>query len=140
MSDYIKYRTKDLAIIIPTKDRPKQIYRHLMSLVDQNCELGRVIIVDSGKNIEEIVLSFKDRIPVEYYKSDPGQVRQRNLAISMLDNTTNLVAWMDDDVTYYENSINHMIKFWNLVDSKTVGVGFNMIYQSKNNFNRCSWS
>ena len=131
----MKYSSKDLAIIIPTKDRPKQIYRHLMSLVDQNCELDRVIVVDSGKNIEEIVLSFKDRLPVEYYKSQPGQVRQRNLGISMLNDTTNLVAWMDDDVTYYENSINHMIKFWNLIDSKTVGVGFNMIYQSKNNFN-----
>ena len=52
----------------------------------------------------------------------------------MLNNTTNLVAWMDDDVTYYDNSINHMIKFWDSIDSKTVGVGFNMIYQSKKFF------
>ena len=131
----MKYNTSDLAVIIPTKDRPTHVKRHLRSLAGQDCDLGRVIIVDSGLNIEKIVLSFKDKLPVEYYRSEPGQVRQRNLAISLLDDSTKLVASMDDDATYHKGAISEMINFWNSVDLETAGVGFNIIYQSKNNLN-----
>ena len=78
-SKFLKYNSNELALIIPTKDRPVQVKRHLQSLVTQNCELGRVIVVASGEDIEEIVLSFKALLPVEYYRSEPGQIRQRNL-------------------------------------------------------------
>ena len=131
----MKYNTSDLAVIIPTKDRPTHVKRHLRSLAGQDCDLGRVIIVDSGLNIEKIVLSFQDRLPVEYYRSEPGQVRQRNLAISLLDDSTKLVASMDDDVTYHKGAISEMINFWNSVELETAGVGFNIVYQSKNNLN-----
>ena len=131
----MKYNTSDLAVIIPTKDRPTHVKRHLQSLAGQDCDLGRVIIVASGLNIEKIVLSFKDRLPVEYYHSEPGQVRQRNLAISLLDDSTKLVASMDDDATYHKGAILEMINFWNSVELETAGVGFNIVTQSKNNSN-----
>ena len=38
------YTTKDLAIIIPTKDRPDHVKRQLQSLVEQQCKLGRIIV------------------------------------------------------------------------------------------------
>ena len=66
------YNTKDLAIIIPTKDRPFEVKRHLQSLVKQKCKLGRVIVVASGQDIKEIVVCFKDSLPVEYYRSEPS--------------------------------------------------------------------
>ena len=102
----MKYTSKDLAVIIPTKDRPKQMRKHLQSLLDQQCELGRIIVVASGKNIEDIVLGFNDQLHVEYYSSEPGQIRQRNIGISKLDERTKLVACMDDDVTYNEDAVN----------------------------------
>ena len=123
----MKYKTTDLAIIIPTKDRPFQMKRHLQSLVEQKCILGRVIVVASGQDIKDIVLDFKDSLPVEYYKSEPDQIRQRNLGISKLDERTKLVACMDDDVTYHDDAIAKMIRFWNNIPSDTAGVGFNII-------------
>ena len=81
----MEYKTKDIAVIIPTKDRSFQMKRHLQSLVEQKCELSRVIVVASGQDIKDIVLNFKDNLPVEYYRSEPGQIRQRNVAISKLD-------------------------------------------------------
>ena len=123
----MKYNTTDLAIVIPTKDRPVLVKRHLQSLVDQNCELGRVIVVASGKDIRDIVLGFKDSLPIEYYRSEPGQIKQRNMGISKLDARTMLVAAMDDDVTYHEDAIVEMIHFWNSVEPDTAGVGFNII-------------
>ncbi len=79
------YTTKDLAVIIPTKDRPVEVKRHLQSLVKQKCKLGRVIVVASGQDIKDIVEGFKDRFPVEDYRSEPEQIRQRNVGISKLD-------------------------------------------------------
>jgi len=97
------YTTKDLAVIIPTKDRPVEVKRHLQSIVKQKCKLGRIVVVASGEDIKDIVESFKDSLPVEYYRSEPGQIRQRNLGILKLDERTKLVASMDDDVTYHED-------------------------------------
>jgi glycosyltransferase involved in cell wall biosynthesis len=121
------YSSKDLAVIIPTKDRPKQVKRHLQSLVAQNCELGRVIVVASGKDVKNLMLDFQDSLPLEYYRSEPGQIRQRNMGISKLDERTKLVATMDDDVIYHEDAVAEMIHFWNGVEPNTVGVTFNII-------------
>ena len=49
------YSSYDLAVIIPTKDRPGKVRRHLQSLIEQNCEIGRVIIVASGDDIQDII-------------------------------------------------------------------------------------
>ena len=72
---------------------------------------------------------------MEYYRSEPGQVRQRNLAISLLDDSTKLVASMDDDATYHKGAILEMLIFWNSVELEPAGVGFNVVFQSKNNLN-----
>ena len=48
------YKTAEFAVIIPTKDHPVQIKRILQSLVNQNCDLGRVNVVASGQDIKDI--------------------------------------------------------------------------------------
>lgn len=103
--------------------------------MEQKCKLGRVIVVASGQDIEEIVISFKELLPVEYYRSEPGQIRQRNLGISKLDERTKLVATMDDDVTYHEEAIIKMIEYWSSVKPDTGGVGFNMVNLPSNKHN-----
>ena len=128
------YTTKDLAVIIPTKDRPKQVKRHLESLAGQNCELERVIVVASGQDIKDIVLGFKEKLPVEYYRSESGQIRQRNLGISKLNDLTKLVATMDDDITYKKNAINNMIDFWNKLNNEVAGIGFNIVNLEKHRY------
>ena len=121
------YSSKDLAIIIPTKDRPKEVYRLLTSILELDTKVGRIIIVASGKNISDIIKNFEGKIPVEYYKSEPGQIKQRNKGIALLDSTTRLVATIDDDVYFSQNAVSEMIKFWNVVEQKTAGIGFNII-------------
>jgi glycosyltransferase involved in cell wall biosynthesis len=129
------YKTQDIAILIPTKDRPKEIERLIQSLVDQDCKIGRVIIVASGKDIQAVVTKFNPWLSVEYYRSEPGQIRQRNLGISILDDSTKLVATMDDDAVFHENSIKEMINFWNNVEPQTAGVGFNIVNQNPHKHN-----
>ena len=86
------YVSTDLAIIIPTKDRPKEVKRLLKSIAELDCKVGRIIIIATGMDIQNVVMSFVNRIPVEYYSSEPGQIKQRNKGISLLDDSTKLVA------------------------------------------------
>ncbi len=65
MTNQMNYTSSDIAVIIPTRNRPELIKRHLNSLVDQECKIGRVIVVASGIDVESIVIGFKDRLPVE---------------------------------------------------------------------------
>jgi len=126
------YSAKDFAIIIPTKDRPLQVKRHLQSLVDQNCELGRVIVVASGQNIKDIVLDFKDSLPVEYYMGESGQITQRNFGIKLLGKESKFVAFLNDDCIFQNNSLKHMINFIRSVDDETAGISFNRILVDNN--------
>lgn len=123
-----KYTGSDLALLIPTKDRPEKMKNLLESLAVQDVICGRIIVVASGQSIEGIVLSFCDRLPVEYYYCDtPGQIRQRNLAISKLDDRTPLVGSLDDDLVVEDGAISAMIDFWNRCEPETAGVAFNIV-------------
>ena len=121
------YSTKDLAIIIPTKNRPHLVMRLLNSLKEQET-CGRIIIVASGVNIRDTVMEFENNLPVEYYHSEiSGQIKQRNIGIHLLDSRTRLVSSLDDDLTFCKDAISNMISFWNSVEKETAGVGFNIV-------------
>jgi len=123
-----KLTGKDLAIIVPTKDRPGKIADLLNSLKDQSLSCGRIIIVDSGQDIKNIVDGFSDALPVEYYRSSvQGQIFQRNMGISLLDDKTQLVCSLDDDIVVEPDAIEAMIRFWNNREPDTAGVSFNII-------------
>jgi len=123
-----QYVAKELAIIIPTKDRPEKLRALLESIARQSSKCGRVIIVDSGKSVANIASGFKDLIPVEYYQSDvPGQIRQRNIGISQLTDNDRLVASLDDDLVLEQGALEAMIAGWNRVAGETAGIGFNIV-------------
>lgn len=49
--------------------------------------------MDGGKGVRDEVMGFSDRLPVAYYECQPpGQIRQRNMGISLLDDHTSLVV------------------------------------------------
>ena len=121
------YVSKDIAIIIPTRNRPEEVRRLLKSIYELDCEIGRIIIVASGQDIQKVVMKFKNILPVEYYSSERGQIRQRNHGISLLGDSTKLVATMDDDTTFKKTAVTEIIKFWNSVEPETAGVGFNIV-------------
>ena len=123
------YVPEELAILIPTKDRPNEVRRLLQSIAELDCKVGRVIVIASGLDIRDEVMTFQGALPVEYHYSQPGQIRQRNIGISLLNRTTKLVASLDDDAQLFESAVSEMISFWNSVPAKTAGVGFNIVNQ-----------
>lgn len=128
MSTDIKYAGSDLAFLIPTKDRPGKMTNLFNSLVGQTIQCSRIIIINGGESIEELVLSYNDRLPVEYYECrPPGQIRQRNMGIALLDRKTPLVGTLDDDIVLMPDAVEKMIAFWNTLPDATAAVSFNII-------------
>lgn len=128
------YKGSDLAIIVPTKDRPGKMRRLLESIAIQEVRPGRLIIIDGGESIEDVAMAYGDRLPLEYYRCrPPGQIRQRNMGIAMVDESTPLVASFDDDIVLEPGSLNRMLQFWNGTDDKTAGVSFNIINGPREN-------
>lgn len=122
------YTSQDVAFIIPTKDRPEKVKNVLSSMTKQTAPCGRVIIVDGGKSVKDIVMSFSDSLPVEYYECyPPGQIRQKNFGISLLDDRTPLVCFLDDDIVLEPQALKSMISFWNKCEKDTAGVSFNIV-------------
>ncbi len=115
----------DIAVVIPTKDRPIAIQLLLDSLVSQSISFGRILVVDSGEPIDFITTKYVGCLPLEYYRSARGQVRQRKLGISLLDESTPLVATIDDDLCFEENAFLELLKVFNSSFNDVAGVGFN---------------
>lgn len=122
------YRGEDLGFVIPTKDRPGKVENLLKSFTAQDVSCGRIILVDGGRSIRHIVEGFSGVLPVEYCRCDPpGQIRQRNMGIALLDERTPLVGFLDDDIVLTAGALGRMLSFWNSVAPLTAGVSFNVV-------------
>ncbi|MGK5091521.1 glycosyltransferase [Deltaproteobacteria bacterium TL4] len=130
-----QYSGQSIAFLIPTKDRPENMKNLLDSLAIQTVKCGRVIVVASGISIEKLVMSYENCLPIEYhYCEPPGQIRQRNLGISLLDDRTPLVACIDDDIILESDALSNMISFWNQVEPQTAGIAFNITNEPGNHY------
>ena len=123
-----QYTGDDLAILVPTYNRPEKISELLQSIAAQSLHPGRIIVIDGGKSVQREVDAFKRELPVEYHRCDPpGQIRQRNYGIALLDSATPLVASFDDDIVLEPQAIENILKFWNMSSLDTGAVSFNII-------------
>jgi len=115
-------------MLVPTKDRPHKMRALLDSLRLQKTPLGRIVVIDGGASIEELVMAYKGDLPVEYYScKPPGQIRQRNFGIALLRDDTPLIALFDDDIVLQEGAVAAMIDCWNRSEPDTAGIGFNIV-------------
>ncbi len=88
-SGAVRYAARDLAVLVPTKDRPAKLGQLLDSLAGQSEICGRVIIIDGGDSVRDVVMRYAGRLPVEHHVCrPPGQIRQRNMGIALLDERT----------------------------------------------------
>lgn len=121
----MKYDGSNVCILVPTRDRPEQVQRLLDSIKEQTKQVGRIIIIASGADIQGVIERYQTVLPIDYfYTKLSGQIRQRNIGIRMLDERTPLVACIDDDIVLSRNAIANMVSFWNFAPVETAGVGF----------------
>lgn len=131
------YRAEEMAVVVPTKDRPEKLRNLLNSLANQDTQIGRVIIVDGSESAEPVVRNFEGTLGVEYYRCrPPGQLPQRDFGLSQLGESERLVALLDDDIVLEPGTLHQMLEMWNRVEPRTAGICFNIVNGEAESF---SW-
>ena len=101
-------------LIVCTYMRPKPILSLLQSVKEQTLYPNEILIIDGSTNQEtEVILRENPFRNVKYYKVDDsnrGLTKQRNFGIDLVNETSEIICFLDDDVilnaNYFEELIN----------------------------------
>jgi glycosyltransferase involved in cell wall biosynthesis len=114
-------------LIIPTKDRPRDIETLLVSIERQSAAPACVVIVDGGAQPLDAVLRKHPSIPIKYVREKTSITEARNRGIAELDPAVQFVAFLDDDLVFQPGALEQMMRFWATADRNIGGAGFNII-------------
>ena len=85
----MKYSMDDMAVIIPTRNRPDKIFVLLESFLEQEFTPKRIIIIASGESIKNVINKFEKELNIEYFHTNlEGQLIQRAIGIDKIDEST----------------------------------------------------
>lgn len=112
-----------LALIICTKDRPREIRLILESIEKQTRKADHIIIVDgSDRPVEHVVETFYERLPIDYVTVRPPSLpKQRNVGISRLPSDIQWVGFLDDDLILNEDNIEQILACINRHEDSNIG-------------------
>jgi glycosyltransferase involved in cell wall biosynthesis len=119
---------KRLALIIATKDRPKEIRRLFDNIQNQTAQPYQIIVVDSGgERVDGIVREYP-RLNLNYlHTTPPSAARQRNEGLKAAKDSSELIGFIDDDIIFQELALEKMASFWENAPIEIGGAGFNLI-------------
>ncbi|MDO8527698.1 MAG: glycosyltransferase family 2 protein [Deltaproteobacteria bacterium] len=107
------FNPENIALLIPTRDRPQKLRDLLKSISEQDLRPGQILVVASGEDVGTVVQEFKT-LSIEYHHvSFSGQVAQRNFGLKKLKENVTLVSCMDDDMVLKPKALSNMLEFWN---------------------------
>lgn len=117
-----------LSIVVCTKDRPEDLRRLLISIVDQTLSPNKIIIVDgSDEPVKAVVDQFKN-LEIDYITVRPPSLpRQRNVGISHLEQSTEWVGFLDDDLILEKDSFEKIVESINGFNSTKELGGISMM-------------
>lgn len=103
----------NFSLIICTFKRPKPLVNLLQSVVNQTLYPNEILIIDgSDDNETQKIITENNFKNLKYYKVDTqnrGLTKQRNFGISKINQNSEIVCFLDDDVVlennYFENII-----------------------------------
>ena len=124
-----------LSIIIPTKDRPKKLLKLIAKLRQYKFFFNEIIIVDSSnrKNKRYIKNKLTLNDPnIKLINSKPSISYQRNLGIKKIRKSNNYIMFLDDDISFKNDSFKNMKKF--IEKNDYIGYSFNYFGENKSNF------
>ncbi|MCQ9207320.1 MAG: glycosyltransferase [Omnitrophica bacterium] len=117
-----------LTVVIPTKDRPKEILRLLENISLQEVKPSQIIIVDGGKNTVQGALKNFPDLKIDYARQEIASLTaQRNAGVRRVMDEATLVGFFDDDIILKQGSLGNMMKFWETASADTGGAAFNIL-------------
>lgn len=120
----------DFTILIATKDRPENLRKLLGSVAQSTIKPKSLIVISSGRPINEVIAEFKEALDIDYFHSEvTGQVNQKKIGITRLRKEIPWVLFLDDDLFLAPNAVEKafetLAKYHNLEDS-IVGIGLGL--------------
>jgi len=124
-----------MLIVIPTKNRLKELTNTLKFLNLNKFLFKKIIIVDASnlkkkKKIKKAISNYN--LNIKLVNSQPSTCVQRNIGFNFLENEKHIM-FLDDDNIFYEDAF-HKMKFFLKNHKNFVGVAFNQIYNYQYNF------
>jgi len=115
----MKYKLKDISVIIPTYNRSSEISETLNCLKES--KIREIIIIDQStidsevKNIKELCESFSiPGVAIKYVHSDfPSTACARNKGLDCSDTHSKIICYLDDDVSVKKNYFETIISKFN---------------------------
>ena len=111
-SQIVRKEKHTLSVIIPTRNRPEELYNCLKSISSQTHLPQEVIVVDSSEDkIKEEVQKVTSHFPslnIRYLHTSPGLPHQKNVGVR--NSHGEIVLFLDDDVLIEKNFIEEILK------------------------------
>jgi len=116
-----------LAIIVPTRNRPRLLGILLDSLEAQARRPHQVIVVDGSDEPLENSLGDRPGLKLTYLRVfPPSLTRQRNAGLRSLRDDITLVGYLDDDIVVEPEAIKNLLGFWNAAGDDVGGTSFHI--------------
>jgi GT2 family glycosyltransferase len=114
------------SLIICTYKRPEPLYELLNSVKTQTIIPNEILIIDgSPDNKTKELFSKKSFTNLKYYKvdeTDRGLTKQRNFGIKLVNESSEIICFLDDDTILTENYFQELISTYdNYKDAIAVG-------------------
>jgi GT2 family glycosyltransferase len=124
-----------IALVVPTKDRPDDLRKLLISIASQTRKPDQLIIVDgSNPDIRRVIASFP-KLDIDYVRVFPPSLsQQRNAGMQQLKPEITLAGYLDDDIVLEPSAIAAMLEFWSGASADMGGASFNITNASPPNW------
>ncbi len=131
-------RPHQIAILIPTRNRPEKVSKLLDSLCKSIMFPQQIVVVASGTDIVPEISTYKDKLNIDYIFSEVvGQVSQKKLGLKVINPEIDWVVFLDDDVIVCPDTFSSAFKAMNSSeidqDIEISGVGFGISSTSRAN-------
>jgi glycosyltransferase involved in cell wall biosynthesis len=129
---------EEFCILIPTRNRPREVEKLLTSIQASTIKPFQVIVVSSGEDIFDVVEQFASVLEITYIHSEiPGQINQKKLGISAINPRAKWVVFLDDDLLVFpdtfEQAFRSICRYNGDATRELVGVGFGLPVTSRFN-------
>ncbi len=122
--------TKNTSLIIPSRNRHKNVFNLLGQLKSLKIEFFEILVVDSSDNKDEIILKKNSKkFNYKYFHTRPSTSFQRNFGLKKKSRLTKFLMFLDDDIIFFKNAFYEMNKtIQKYINDKSVAAfGFNQI-------------
>jgi GT2 family glycosyltransferase len=114
-----------LAVIVATRNRPQNLVRALESIAKSESLPAVVVVVSSGVNVSESINSIQWPFDlIHEHITGYGQIRQKQVGISLIPKLIQWVLFMDDDILLEPKAITNALAILQSSSGSILGIGF----------------